>query len=94
MTHAIHFLTAALKDVPTSICYSQLAAIESVREIFTNGRTRESSPHKKSIGPLIPRQEAPARYRPPTSKSVQENHTAITSKDTVQQTVHTIPKKK
>ena len=37
MTHAIHFLTAALKDVPTSICDSQLASIEAVIEIFTNG---------------------------------------------------------
>ena len=27
MTHAVHFLTAALKDVPTSICDSQLEAI-------------------------------------------------------------------
>ena len=39
MTHAIHFLTTALKDVPTSICDSQLAAIEAVRAIFINGRT-------------------------------------------------------
>ena len=36
MTHAIHFLSAALKDVPTSICSSQLAAIEAVRKIFSN----------------------------------------------------------
>ena len=39
MTHAIHFLTAALKDVPTGIYDSQLASIEAIREIFTNGRT-------------------------------------------------------
>ena len=37
MTHAIQFLTAALKDVPESICNSQLAAIDAVREIFSNG---------------------------------------------------------
>ena len=37
MTHAIQFLTAALKDVPASICKSQLAAIDAVRAIFTNG---------------------------------------------------------
>ena len=29
MTHAIQFLTAALKDVPASICNSQLAAIDA-----------------------------------------------------------------
>ena len=39
ITHAIHVLPAALKDVPTSICDSQLAPIESVRAIFTNVRT-------------------------------------------------------
>ena len=38
MAHAIHFLTAALKDVPASICDSQLASIEAVRVIFTNGK--------------------------------------------------------
>ena len=34
MTHAIQFLTAALKDVPESICNSQLAAIDAVRAII------------------------------------------------------------
>ena len=47
MTHVIHFLTASLKDVPTSICDSQLAALEAVKAIFINGQTIESSPHKK-----------------------------------------------
>ena len=47
MTHALHFLTAELKDVPASICASQLAAIEDVRPIFTNGRTIKSRSHKK-----------------------------------------------
>ena len=45
MNHTIQFLTAALKDVPTSICDSQLSAIEAVKAIFTNGRTIKSSPH-------------------------------------------------
>ena len=36
MTHAIHFLSAALKDVPTSICDSQLVAIEVFCTIFAN----------------------------------------------------------
>ena len=39
MTHAIYILTAAIKDMTTSICDSQLAAIEAVRAIFINGRT-------------------------------------------------------
>ena len=47
MTHAIQFLTAELKDAPESIFDSQLAEIESVRAIFTNGRTIKSSVHKK-----------------------------------------------
>ena len=42
MTHTIHFLSVTLKYVPNSICNSQLAAIEAVREIFENWRTVES----------------------------------------------------
>ena len=42
--HAIYFLSAALKDVPTSLCDSQLAAIEAVRAIFATWRTGEASP--------------------------------------------------
>ena len=34
ITHAIQFLSAALKDVPTSLCDYQLTAIEAVRAIF------------------------------------------------------------
>ena len=79
MTHAKDFLTAALKDVPTSIFDSQLAAIEAVREIFTNGKTIKSTPHKTSKAPFIPRQEAPVQYRTPTSKGGQENQPAMTS---------------
>ena len=56
--HAIQFLAAALKDVPSSICDSKLAAIEAVREIFTNGKTTKSIPHKTSKSHLIPRQAA------------------------------------
>ena len=48
MAHAIHFLTAELKDVPASICNSQLAAIEAVREIFTNCKTIKSIQNKTS----------------------------------------------
>ena len=92
MTHAIIILTEALKDVPTSICDSQLVAIEGVRAIFTNGRTIESSPHKKPIAPLIPIQEVPKRYPTTTSKGGQENHTAITYNSAVQKKVLTITK--
>ena len=73
MAHAIQFLTAALKDVPASICDSQLASIEALREIFTNGKKIKSIPHKTSKVPLIPRQAAPERYWTPTSKGGQEN---------------------
>ena len=93
MAHAIQLLTAALKDVPASICDSQLAAIEAVREIFKNGKTIKSIPHKTSKAPLIPRQAAPERYQTPTSKGGQENQPAITSKGALQQTVHTNTKK-
>ena len=92
MTHAIQFLSAALKDVPTRICHSQLASIEAVQTIFENWQTIESIPPKKPVSPLIPRQEAPTRYPTPTSKGGQENHTAITSKGAVQQKILTIPK--
>ena len=34
MTDAIQFLTETLKDIPASICNSQLAAIDAVRAIF------------------------------------------------------------
>ena len=94
MTHAIQFLTTVLKDVPTSFCDSQLAAIEAVQEIFTNGQTKKSTPYKASKAPLIPRQADLALYRTPTSKGGQENQLAITSKGAIQKTVHTITKKK
>ena len=63
MAHAIHFLSAALKDVPTRICDSQLAAIEAFRAIFANCRTVESLPPeaKKLLPhpiPVIPRHAA------------------------------------
>ena len=52
ITHAIQFFTAALKDVPASICNSQLAAIDAVRTIFSNG-TIKSSQNKISQAPPI-----------------------------------------
>ena len=86
MTHAVNFLSTALKDVPTIICNSQLGAIEAVRTIFVNRRTLESLPPKNHTvlphsTPLIPRQAVvPVRYPTPTSKGDQENQTAIISK--------------
>ena len=44
MAHEIQFLTAAIKDVTASICDSQLAEIEAVRAIFTNGKKIKSNP--------------------------------------------------
>ena len=54
--HAIKFLTSALKDVPASICNSQLAAIDAVRAIFLNG-TIKPSQNKKSQAPLMKKKE-------------------------------------
>ena len=65
-----------------------------MREIFTNGKIIKSIPNKTSKAPLIPRQAAPERYRTPTSKGGQENQPALTSKGTLQQTLHTITKNK
>ena len=93
MAHAIQFLTFALKDVPTNICDSQIAAIEAARAIFTNGETIKPIQTKTTRAPLIPRQAAPERYRTPTSKGDQDNQPAILSKSALQQTVDTITKK-
>ena len=93
MSHAIQFLTAARKDIPASICNSQLAAIQAVRDIFTNGKTIKSVQNKTSKSPLIPRQAVPEHYWIPTSKGGQENKLTITSKGALQKTLHTITKK-
>ena len=58
MTHAIQFLTGALKDVPESIFNSQLAAIDAVRTIFSNG-TIKSSQNKISQAPPMKNQAKP-----------------------------------
>ena len=94
MTHEIQFLTSAPKDVPESICNSQLAAIDAVRAIFTIGKTIKPIQNKTTIAPLIPRQAVPEQYRIPTSKGYQENQPATTSKGALQQTVHTFQKNK
>ena len=60
MTHAIQFLTAAMKDVPAIICNSQLAAIDAARTIFSNG-TIQSNQNKISQAPLMKNQEKPEK---------------------------------
>ena len=70
MTHAIQFLTVALKDFPASICNSQLAAIDAVRAIFING-TIKPIQNKTTRALLMQRQAAPERYQVPTSKGDQ-----------------------
>ena len=86
MTHAIHFLSAALKDFPTIICDSQLAAIEAVWTIFANWRTVESLPPESPKvlphpTPVIPLQASVMlRYPAPTSKDGQGRERVITSK--------------
>ena len=93
MTHAIKVLAAALKDFPESICNSQLAVIDAVREIFTNGRIKPIQ-NKTTRAPLIQRQAAPERYQVSTFKGYQENQPATTSKGALKQAVHTFPKNK
>ena len=58
MTHAIKFLTEALKYVPSSICNSQLAAIDTMREIHSNG-TIKPIQNKTTRAPLIKKQAEP-----------------------------------
>ena len=90
MTHAIQFLTAALKYVPASICNSQLAAIDAVRIIFSNG-TIKSSQNKISQAPLIKNQAKPEKYRLPTSKGDPVEKPATISKGVLKEKVHTRP---
>ena len=84
-------MTAALKYVPASICNSQLAAIDAVREIFSNG-TIKPSKNKTSQAPLMEKQAKPERYRLPTSKDDRVNKPATTYKGVLRETVHTVPK--
>ena len=88
MTHAVQFLTAALKDVPASICNSQLAAIDAVRTIFSNG-TIKSNQIQISQSPLKKYESRPEKCRLPTSKGDQVEKPAISSKGVLKGTVHT-----
>ena len=99
MMHAIHFLSEALRDVPTSQCDSQLAAIEAVHAIFENWRTVESSPNfppttvpnpPKLIVPLP--KPSPLRYPAPTSKGDHGKDRVKNSKGAFKQQTPVIPK--
>ena len=87
MTHAIHFLSAVLKDVPKILCDSQLSAIEAVRAIFANWLIVESSPTvHPTVVPNPPKpilllsKPSPLRYPPPTSKGYHVKDMISTSK--------------
>ena len=75
MTHDIHFLSVAIKDVPTSLCNSQITDIKAVCEIFSKWITVESYPTVPSTAlsnppkPIVPLPKpSPIRYPAPTSK--------------------------
>ena len=66
MTHAIHLFSAALKDVPASLCNSQLAAIEAVRAIVAKHTTVEASPTARhTAAPYPPNPTVPLPNPPP-----------------------------
>ena len=93
MTNAIHFFSAALKDVPTSLCDYQLAAIEAVHAIFATCRTVESAPIVPPTAvpnpptPIVrfPK-PSPLRYPSPTSKDAHGKYRVTTSKGAFKQT--------
>ena len=86
-------MTAALKDVPASICNSQLADIDAVRTIFSNG-TIKSNQSQISQSPLKKYEERPEEYRLTTSKGDQVEKPATISKGVLKATVHTKQNKK
>ena len=98
MTHAKHFLSADLKYVPTSICDSQLVAVEAVQTIFANCRTVEYLP--PAYSKVLPHHNivvtlqvfALLRYPAPTSKGDQCRYRVTTSKGAYQQQPLTITK--
>ena len=73
MTHAIQFLTAALKDVPASICNSQLAVIDAVRAIFTNEKIKPIQNKTSRAPPHTNTSSTRKIMGEPTFKGYQEN---------------------
>ena len=99
MMHSIHFLSEALKDVPTSLCNYQLAATEAVCVIFSNWRTVESSPTVPPTAvpnppkPIVPLpKSSPLCYSAPTSKGAHGKYRITTSKGDLIQLTPVIPK--
>ena len=73
MMHAIHFLYAALKNVPNSLLDSQLVPIEAIRTIFAKWQKVDSSPTipptevPNPPKPILPfPKPSPLRYPAPT----------------------------
>ena len=81
----------ALKDVPTRIRDSQIAAIKAVQKIFANCHTVESLPPEPTKvlphpTPVVTLKiSAPLRYPPPNSKGVQGRDRVTTYKGVSQQ---------
>ena len=99
ITHAIHFLSAALKYVLASLCDFQLTAIEAVRAIFAKWITVEASPTVRPTivtqppKPTVPLPNPPPiRYPAPTSKGAHGNNRVATSKGVLKQQAPVTPK--
>ena len=91
MTYTIQFLAAALKDVPAIICNSQLAEIDAVREIFSNG-TIKPLQNETASAPLMEKHAKSERCRLPTSKGDREIKPATTSKGALKEPVRKLKK--
>ena len=98
MTHAIHFLSEDLKDVPTSLCHYQLADIKAVRKIFANWIIVESYTTVPSTAvpnppkPLVPFPKiCPIRYPAPTYKGDHGQDRLTTSKGALKQQTPVTP---
>ena len=99
MTHAIHFLSEDLKDVPTSLCHYQLADIKSVCKIFANWIIVESYTTVPSTAvpnppkPIVPFPKIfPIRYPAPTYKGDNGQDRLTTSKGALKQQTPVTPK--
>ena len=79
-----------MKNVPASIFNSQLAAIDAVITIFSDG-TIKSSQNKISQAPLMKNQANQENNRLPTSKGDQVEKPATISKGVLEEIVHTRP---
>ena len=94
MMYVIHFLSVVFKDVPTSLCDSQLASIETVRAIFSNWITVKSSqtvpftavPNPPKLIVAFPK-PSPICYPAPTSKGDHGQDRFTTSKGSFKQQI-------